>query len=101
MKQSEPGKRAFQLLDEFERLENIQPSPEWEKTLFAKMASSRPAYSNTNKGLTYAVVVACFLLINTVFFLKLSGPGTNQAAQRNDVLQSISNELFINSTALK
>lgn len=98
MKQSVSQKNAFQILDEFDKLENIQPSPEWEQTLLVKVDNTRRPYSNKGGGLKFAALVAFYILINAVSFRKLSGPVTSQAEKRNEVLQNISAELLINPT---
>lgn len=101
MKQSGPQKDAFALLDEFDRLEIIQPSPQWEQTLYAKMGKVHGPYSGKNNGLNFAVLVGCFLLINAVSLVKFSGTGNSREEKRSEVLQSISAELLINPGSLK
>lgn len=101
MEQPGSQKNAFQLLDEFEMLENIQASHQWEKELFAKLGNADPVYYKKKNGLKSALLIGCFVLINAVSLIKLSAPTGSQEEKRNEVLQSISAELLINSTALK
>lgn len=98
MKQKESNNRIAQLLSEYENMSSIQPSEEWEQNLFTRIRSSRSDYTNKYGGLKSIVFVTCFLLINALFFLRLTHRSGNQLNERNDALQSISNELLINST---
>lgn len=101
MNQTGPQKNTFQLLNEFDRLENIQASPEWETELFAKLGNADPVYYKKKNLLKFTLLVACFVLLNAVSFVKFSTPAGSQAEKRSEVLQSISAQLLINPTALK
>ena len=96
-----PEKNASQLLGEYENLEYVQPSVEWEQRLLKRIDASRFENKNKYQGLKFVVVTACFLLINTIYFLRQSDHEVSKSTQRYNAMQYISDELLINETALK
>ncbi|MFZ4592067.1 MAG: hypothetical protein ACOYN6_13780 [Ignavibacteria bacterium] len=97
MKAQTKDESVMQKLNEYESLENIQPSAEWNNSLMSKLNSAKP---NKNKGyssLGIVVIVTFIVVINLGFLIKSLMDNTEDSQQRNMDLQVISKELFINS----
>ena len=100
MKKSEINNKVQQALEEFETIENIQPSTGWELSLMEKVSSKNLRPTSTFSKTKIVGVVIFFALINVGFFLSMMLHNTQQGLGRNRELQLISKELLINPTSL-
>jgi hypothetical protein len=100
MKEQELRNRILQKLNEFETLENIQPSEKWNLSLMQKIEFAR---SNPIKGLSAGkfVVAALFLLlVNLGFILNTVIHDSKQPLQHDRELQIVSKEFLINPVSI-
>jgi hypothetical protein len=100
MKESILGDKILQKLNEFETLENIQPSEGWNQSLMQKIGS---ASANPIKGLSAAkfVVAALFiLLVNIGFILNSVIRDSKQSVSHDSELQIISKEFLVNPVSI-
>jgi hypothetical protein len=89
--------KIIQTLHEFESLENIEPTSDWNQTLMEKIASKQ---SNTT-GLKYKVLVLLLVFINITFLLIFSrNKSVSKPSQQNIDLRTIANELLISPNSL-
>ena len=70
MKQEDINNKANQLLHEFDALESIDPSGNWEDELFSKLTATRRPNTGKLTQIKATVVVIFFLLINGLVFLQ-------------------------------
>jgi hypothetical protein len=100
MKESLLGDKILQKLNEFETLENIQPSEDWNQSLMQKIgsASTRPI-----KGLSaakFAAAALIILLVNISFILNSVIRDSKQPMPHDSELQIISKEFLINPVSI-
>ena len=88
---------AFELLNEFSKLGNIAPPPEWEQSVLRKIHASHFERKNGYEGLRLVTIISCFLLAITFISIKTIYNSTSRNIERREALQHISNELLINS----
>jgi hypothetical protein len=100
MKESEFSFRILQKLNEFETMENIQPSEEWNQLLMKKLSTAR---SNSVRGMSavkFAVAALLILLINIGFILNTVIRDSKQLLRHDSELQIISKEFLINPATI-
>jgi len=89
--------KIIQTLYEFESLENIEPTSDWNQTLMEKIASKQ----SNDTGLKYKVLVLLLVSINITFLLIFSGnKSISKPSQQNIDLRAISNELLVSPNSL-
>jgi hypothetical protein len=100
MKESVLKSKVLKMLNDFDTMEDIQPSANWNQSLMNRLSSLKP-HSNSNFLPTrFVVVVLLFVLVNLGFILSSVIGDSNQALQRNSELLAISKELLINPISL-
>jgi hypothetical protein len=95
MKEPEMTNKVLQTLKEFESMENISPSAEWNRLLMDKLSSEKLYSASTFKSLKFAVAVFLIVLINISFIMISIFSDSNKSFQRKDDLQIISKEFLI------
>lgn len=91
----EINKKVAQLLNEFDIIETISVSDNWENRLQLKLNSKQNLKLNYSKK--YGIILVVLFFFNTSFILfSISGSSEKIDESKND-FQIISNELFINS----
>ena len=96
MKEQELHNRVAQTLQEFESMENIQPSGEWNDSLMQKLAGAKQNSTTTFYLPKYAVVILFLVMANIGFVFKTVMDDSQQTPGRDKELQVISKELLIN-----
>jgi hypothetical protein len=86
----------MQKLKEFENLEKIQTSPEWNTSLMNKLNNKKP-----NQFAKFAIVILLIILINIGFLINSINNGASQYVDRGKQLSLISNEFLINTSSSK
>jgi hypothetical protein len=97
MKTQTKDDRVLQKLNEFETIESIQPSSEWNRSLMEKLDTVKPFKSKGYSSVGIAVIVIFVVVINLGFLLKSLMDNTEKSQQRDADLKVISKELLINS----
>jgi hypothetical protein len=100
MKELELNNRVLQKLTEFDSLENIQPSENWNQSLMKKIASARSVPTTGPSAVRFAVVVLFILLLNIGFILNTMIRNSKQIRLHDSELQIISNEFLINPVSI-
>lgn len=97
MKTQTKDERVLQKLDEFDAIETIHPTAEWNNSLMNKLSSSKRNKRNGNSPVGIAIIVIFIVVINIGFLIKSLIDNTDNSQQRDMDYQVISKELFINS----
>jgi hypothetical protein len=95
MKSKKLNEKVLKKLHEFETLENIHPSSDWDAELYTKLQLNSSI--KTNIISKYNVIIICIVLLNSglLLFSLLNEP--KQSSKRTTNLKLISNELLITS----
>ena len=96
MQEQELNNRVSQTLQEFESIENIQPSAEWNDSLMQRLSVAKQNSTTTFYLPKYAVVIAFVVMANIGFVFKTMMNDSQQTPSRDKELQVISKELLIN-----
>lgn len=89
-----------EILADYENMQPLQASTGWEQQLYSRIKEKQRGPSNGKEWLRPAAFIMFFLLLN-VFLLTRSGNQNSSTNQRAKTLDTISDQLLINSTALK
>lgn len=90
MKEQELNSRVSQTLREFESMENIQPSTEWNDLLMQKLSVAKPNSIARFSSSKFAVLILFFVMENIGFVFKTVMNDSQQTPSRDEVLQLIS-----------
>ncbi len=88
------------MLQRFDALDRIETGPEWDKELFERIAMPKNHYAGKNGILHFAAFVIVFIVLN-VSLIYRSGKEENSTVQRAEMLNTISDQLLIQSVASK
>ncbi len=99
MIESELNKKVMQKLNEFEAIEEIQPTSDWSLSLMNRLDNTKPNSSSRYTPMRFAAIIVFFVLINIVFILNINH-SSQQNLGRNLELQIISKELLVNSNMI-
>lgn len=83
----------------FENLETITAGAEWEKQLYDRITRSRSRHRNRNVRIQFIAFVAAFVLLNSFLFFRAGNDNSRQQDKRTEILQTVSDQLLIYSTA--
>ena len=101
MKKSELNINVQHALKEFESLENIQASEEWNDSLMARISSAKPYSNSRSYNTKFIVLILIIVLANVGLVLSTMKHGSkHQLISKNNDLKIISKELLINPTSL-
>lgn len=95
MKSNALNEKALKKLHEFETLENIHPSSDWDTELQLKLQLNSSI--KTNVISQYTVILVCIVLLNCGLLLFSVFNKQKQTISRTTNLELISNELLITS----
>jgi hypothetical protein len=101
MKESAFSDKVVQKLNEFERMQNIQPSAGWNESLLNKIASAKSGSASNLPSAGFAIPVLFIVLVNIVLFLNIIIDNSYQGSYKDNELQVISEELLINPISIK
>jgi hypothetical protein len=100
MKESEIYSQVSQKVREFESLEDIQPSSDWNQSLMARLATSKvhpgPEFPTGKSALALTFII----LINIGVILSMISNNNRQSFSRSNDLEAISKEFLINPTSI-
>jgi hypothetical protein len=96
MKKSELNNKSNHLLNEFETLDNIEFSPEWNAELMSKITSIEKDLYSKLSSTKYVMLLILFVLVNVGFTFNLINKKSKQDTGRYAQLQMVSKELLIN-----
>lgn len=100
MTQQNNNRNAGQYLDEFDALGHIQPSPEWTRSVSAAMMGAvQKKKSAVNKAMLIPVLLV--LLVNGFLLYSKVSPVTGNVNSREQALEQMQEELFIQSNPVK
>lgn len=100
MKEPSINSKVFQSLHEFETMENITTSKEWNDSLMVRLSYAKHHPASRFPSAKFVIVAVMVLLINIGFFVNSMINNSQQDSCRNNTLQLISKELLINPTSL-
>jgi hypothetical protein len=100
MNESELNSKVFQKIKEFESIEDIFPSSEWNQELMRKLDSSSQFSSKTFPVAKYTFLIIFFILINVGFIITMMNKNTQSSNDRSQELQEISKEFLINPNSI-
>jgi len=95
MKSNELNEKVLKKLQEFETLENIYPSPDWDTELHIKLQLNSSIKANYISK--YNFILVCIVLLNCGLILFSLFNEPKQTTSRTTNLELISNELLITS----
>jgi hypothetical protein len=100
MKESDLHSKALQTLKEFESMEDIQPSADWNVSMMARISSAKinPVPGSTVPRV--ALVLLVVILANLGIILSAISNNSRQSFNRGTQLQTISKEFLINPTSI-
>jgi hypothetical protein len=99
MEAPEFNKKATEMLEAFAYLDPIEPSEDWQQSLLLKLADTKPAPEASFSPMSYTAVMFFFILLNCVFVFSLMKKETPQYNNRVARLETISQELLMNSSS--
>ncbi len=100
MQEQELNNRVSQTLQEFESMENIQPSSEWNDSLMQKLSVAKPNSIARFSSSKYALLMLLVVIANIGFIFKTTMNESQQTPSREKELQVISKELLSNSSSI-
>lgn len=89
------------IMQDYDNLEVLIASNEWEEQLFSRIENSRKNYVKNKELLRYTLYLVVFVALNLVLFFSDSKIRRNEEQERFILLNNISDQLLINSTSLK
>ena len=99
MKDTTLKNKVSQKLQEFELLQDIEPSSGWNQSITDRLTTSKPKKAPMHPATVFAIIALFFVLGNIVLILNTTFKDTGRNLQRDNDLQVISKELLINSTS--
>lgn len=99
MKPEDTKNKVAQMLHDFEALEPLESSNQWEQELFLKLSAAGRHNGPQLEGLKTIAIIIIFLFINGLAFFQSNHSDSLQTSERHALLQDISEQLLINSTA--
>ena len=100
MKQQEINSRIQQTLHEFESLEIIQPSSDFNQLLMNKLASKSITPEKSYETAKSAVALFFIIIINIGIILSFITKDNGQSLLRGNELRAVSKEFLINPTSI-
>ena len=100
MKEQELKKKIFNAIQEFESLENIESSTEWNNSLIQKLSHKKPNSRFVIASPNYLLIVMLIAALNIGFIFKTINTNSNQTSSRKEELKLVSKELLINPISL-
>jgi len=96
MKVSEVNNRVLQTLTAFEKLDNIEYSPEWNRSLMDKIDTAKHQSTSGFPKMSFTVIMLFVLLINVGFIIKTVLKTSQKSSSHKSELQLISKEILVN-----
>jgi hypothetical protein len=100
MNETELNNKVLNKIKEFESIDEIQPSSDWNQSLMEKIGSTKQ-YSRENFTIAkYSFMIILFILINLGFIIKMMNKDIQPSIERGQELQKISKEFLINPNSI-
>jgi hypothetical protein len=99
MKEPDIHNSIFQALREYELMEELQPSSEWQDSLMEKLAGSK-RLTQSRPHVLVAVAIVILLIMNIGSLLTIRSTHSGQTLHRDAALQSISSEFLFQPISL-
>jgi hypothetical protein len=100
MNESAYSGQVMQKLNEFEMMQNIQPSEGWNESLRNKIASAKSGSSSKLPSARFIIPVLLIVFVNIVLFLNTITNNSQQGSNKDKELRIISEELLINPVSI-
>ena len=100
MQETGINKIVLQKLNEFENLERIHPSEEWNRSLINRFAGINPGSTSVSLSAKFIIALLFFVLINAGFILNSMVRNSNHTQDRNGKFKTLSEEFLINPVSL-
>jgi len=88
-------------LKEFETIENIETTDDWNRSLMERLASVKPRSASPFTSTKMLVAIVFVVTLNIYFLLNALVIHPGYSAHRNNDLKVISRELLINPISIK
>lgn len=95
------NQKVNNLINEYENLESIHASDEWEQQLFTRITVSQSNYASKKELIQFATFIIVFIILNASIFFRVGKETDTLRDERIQLLNSVSDQLLINTTALK
>jgi quinol-cytochrome oxidoreductase complex cytochrome b subunit len=99
MKKPEINPKIAQLLNDFDNMEKVEPSPEWHQNLMHQIMDTQQG-AGTRLPMPYWTVIGVFLMLNSICVFNILKNTHHQSLNRMATLQLISKELLIHSVTV-
>jgi hypothetical protein len=99
MKKPEINPKIAQLLNDFDNMEKVEPSPEWHQNLMHQIKEAQKP-SDTGLPMPYWTTIGVFLMLNSICVFNILKNTNHQSLHRIATLQLISKELLIQSVTV-
>ncbi len=100
MNELELNSRVFERLSEFEEIDEIQFSSDWNNSFTLRLNKtkrhSRAGLPNTK----FTILILFFVILNFGFILNVLNTGNHNSFDRKSELKIISNELLVNPISI-
>ena len=93
--------KVMDALKEFETIENIEPSDDWNRSLMERLSSVKPRSASIFPSTKMLVAIVFVVTINIYFLLNALVIHSGYSVHRNNDLKVISRELLINPISIK
>jgi hypothetical protein len=100
MKESELNNKVSESLSAFDRLEPIQPSSEWQRSLSGRLESAKYKNAESNLPVRLAIALIIIFLVNIAVILNSFNNNKSRVNNRSSDLEKISKEILINPVSL-
>ncbi|CAN5533473.1 hypothetical protein BH11BAC2_BH11BAC2_16480 [soil metagenome] len=98
MQNQELNSKIDQRLQEFDAMEGIAPSADWNSSLMSRLEKSKPNSTRSFVKESYKLVILLLLVINIGFVVNvIQNSKSVDSISRNTELQKVSSELLINA----
>jgi hypothetical protein len=101
MKEPAFNDKVIRKLNEFEAIQDIQPSAGWNDLLMKKIESAKPVHVSTMPSAGYVISVLFIVLLNLGFVLSSILNKSNTQSSKDTEMQVISQEFLINPISIK
>jgi hypothetical protein len=93
--------KVMDALKEFETIENIETTDDWNRSLMERLASVKPRSASPFTSTKMLVAIVFVVTLNIYFLLNALVIHPGYSAHRNNDLKVISRELLINPISIK
>jgi hypothetical protein len=100
MEKQDINEQVLKTLNEFELMEDIQPSSDWSEALMAKLGGSKSTSVMKIPQAIFTVAVLILILLNIGAFITRLNADAGQILHREKQLQVISSELLFHPISL-